>query len=480
MVLLSPNYLLFVTVVFILYFLVPQKYKVFILLVGSISFIALFSINVAVFSLIFTTLNYWWGIILERNRNKPVLKNRIFWLVILLDIAILAFFKYFTTFSKPINIFFFDSAQFSGDVYKNLMIPLGISYYTFQSLGYLIRIDRGSENAERNYFAFALYLIFFPKFLAGPVERSNRFLPQLKNVSSFSFVNLGDGLRLFLWGLFKKVVIADTLYRSVSAVYDNVYTYSGVQLFVILIVGTVYIYCDFSGYTDMALGSAKIFGLNLMDNFNRPFMARNISEFWRRWHISLSSWCNDFIYNPFIVKFRQHGNFTIITGIFLTFFIVGIWHGPNWTFVILGMLQGAAIVYEFFTKRKRLKIATRFRQNTVNALSRILVFFFMSFSMVFFFSKTVSDAIYFIGHIFRNIRFDAGQFKFIGNPSQFLFALFCFLLILIIQVLNEKGKKILSVYLRQPLYLQWIGYFVCAILIYLNYSGIRFFYYMRF
>ncbi|MGN6533010.1 MAG: MBOAT family O-acyltransferase, partial [Ginsengibacter sp.] len=389
-------------------------------------------------------------------------------------------FKYFDVYLKEINSLFFDSGIYLESPYIKIMIPLGISYYTFQCLSYLIRIDRGSEKAQYDFAAFATYVLFFPKFLAGPVERSNHFFPQLKNPGKFNRDQVNDGLRLFLWGLFKKVVIADTLYISVSAVYHDVHQFSGLQLFTVLIVETIYIYCDFSGYTDMALGSAKLFGINLMDNFNRPFLSKNVSEFWRRWHISLSSWCNDFIYNPFIIKFRRFGNVAVTSGIFLTFFIVGIWHGPNLTFVTLGLLQAIAIVYEFYTKRYRIKFASRFSKSSVNSFSRLVVFFYMAFSMVFFFSNTVSDAGYFISHIFRNIHIDSAQFKFIGNLPQFLFALFCFLIIFIVEIFNEKGKKILPLFLKQPVWLRWIGYLTCIVIIYFFYSGTHTFYYMRF
>ncbi len=480
MLLLSFGYLIFLLMVIVTYYVVSDKYKIYVLFFTSLVFIAWFSIGVAFFSLLFTIINYFWGIALENYKNKPALKNKIFWIAIAADISILALFKYFDVYLNEINSLFFDSGIYVESPYIKVMIPLGISYYTFQCLGYLIRIDRGSEKPEYDFAAFATYLLFFPKFLAGPVERSNHFFPQLKKLGNPDMHQINPGLRLFLWGLFKKVVIADTLYGAVSKVYENVHQFSGLQLFTVLIIATIYIYCDFSGYTDMALGSAKLFGINLIDNFNRPFLSKNVSEFWRRWHISLSSWCNDFIYNPFIIKFRRFGNVAVTTGIFLTFFIVGIWHGPNLTFVILGLLQAIAIIYEFYTKKYRLKFASRFKKSTVNTLSRLIVFFYMAFSMVFFFSNTVSDAGYFISHIFSNLHFGAAQFNFISNQPQFFFALFCFLIIFIIEIFNEKGKKILSLFLQQPVWVQWFSYLVCIVLVFVFYSGIETFYYMRF
>lgn len=480
MLFLTYSYFIFITITFLLYYLVSNKYRSYVLFSSSVVFIAAISLKVALFSLLFTSLNYFLGLMLDKFRNKQGIKIKLFWLSIALDVGFLSFFKYFNFFSESINSLFSLFGIHSQIPYLSVIIPIGISYYTFQALGYLIRINRGSEKAEENFGVFATYLLFFPKFLSGPVERSNHFFPQMKKPGSFDRDTISRGLGIFLWGLFKKIVIANNLYEPVSLVYSGVHNYTGISLIIVLLVQIIYIYFDFSGYTDMALGSAKIFGINLIDNFNRPFLARNISDFWRRWHISLSSWCNDFIYNPFIVKYRRFGNSAVITGIFLTFFIVGIWHGANWTFVILGVLQGIAIIYEFYTKRFRLKIAAKFPKNIVNTLSRFIVFLFMSISMVFFFSNNVTDSWYFISHLFAGIHFDLKELSFINSKPEFLFALFCFVILFIIEILNEKGKDLLSLYLKQPVWIRWTGYITCILLIYLFRSDIGTFYYMRF
>lgn len=465
-------------ILLLVYYFIKNQFRVYFLCIASIVFISFLSLSVAVFSLLFTLLNFCSGIVLEKVGKKERIKDILFWVCILLNISILAFFKYFDSFFPQFNRLFFSSWIYSHVPYSTVMIPIGISYYTFQSLGYLIRIDRGSEKAERNFAVFTTFLLFFPKFLSGPVERSNYLLPQLTKPANYHRKNLEIGSRLILWGLFKKLVIADNLYEAVSHVYSNVHGFHGVSLLTVLIVQTIYIYCDFSGYTNIALGIAKCFGINLMNNFNRPFLAKNVSEFWRRWHISLSSWCNDYIYNPFIVKYRRFGKNAVIAGIFLTFFIVGIWHGANLTFVILGLLQGTAIVYEFYTKRYRLKIASRFAKSTVNAVSRIIVFFFMAVSMVFFFANSVSDAFYFISHLFS---FDKIDFNFVGNKYRFVVALLLFMFIFIMEIFNERDKNFLIFYLKQPFFVRWAGYLTCVLLVYLMYSGApTVFYYMRF
>jgi len=472
--------LILISIAFIMYYLVSAKYKSYVLFFCSIIFISFLSISVAIFSLLFTTLNFFLGFGLENKNKSTSFKNGIFWIGIISDILILSFFKYFNSFFHGIDSTFFSSGIYSHFPYRSIMIPIGISYYTFQSMGYLIRIDRGSEKAEHNFFAFATYLLFFPKFLSGPVERSNHFLPQLSKPEKFDQKNIETGVRLFIWGLFKKVVIADNLFGAVSKIYGDVHSFTGISLIILMIIQIIYIYCDFSGYTDMALGLSKLFGIDLIDNFNRPLLSKNISEFWRRWHISLSSWCNDFIYNPFIVKFRRFGNNAVITGIFLTFFIVGIWHGANLTFIILGLLQGIAIVYEFYTKRARLKYASRFSKRTVNRISRLIVFSFVTFSMIFFFANSVGDAFYIISHLFSNIQFNSSEFNFIENKPQFLIALVCFLILFIIEIKNEKGRNLLVHYVKQPFGIRILGYVICIILIYFFHSEFEPFYYMRF
>ncbi|MEO6133646.1 MAG: MBOAT family O-acyltransferase [Ginsengibacter sp.] len=471
---------LFFLLALVSYYLVKKQFQVYVLFFSSIIFIASLSINVAIFSMLFTVLNYFLGLLMEKYRGKPELKLKVFWFSIFLDVAILAFFKYFNFFIDDLSLSLFSSGVYSKVPFHSLMIPLGISYYTFQTLGYLIRVSRGNEKAEHNFAAFATYLLFFPKFLSGPVSRSNHLLPQINQPVKFERNNIEAGAQLFLWGLFKKVVIADNLYGPVTQVYSNVHDYSGTALIIVLLVQIIYIYFDFSGYTDMALGLAKMFGINLIDNFNRPLLAKSISEFWRRWHISLSSWCNDFIYNPFIIKYRRFGNRAVIAGIFVTFFIVGIWHGANLTFVILGLLQGAAIVYEFYTKKYRLKYAARFSKSTVNAVSRIIVFLFMTMSMVFFFSNSVSEAWYFLTHLFSGFRFNLKEFDFINQQPQFAFALCVFIVLFIFEMLNEKGKNLQASFLKQPLWVRWAGYFSCMLLVYVFYSGVETFYYMRF
>src|SRR5665648_529836 len=467
MTFLSFNYLLFLSITFIAYYTVNNKSKYWVIFFSSIIFITLISINVLLFSILYVGLNYFGGLLLYKKKENINSRKVIFWFFLSLNVGILVFFKYINFIFENINSFL-ELFQTSKIHAINLILPVGISYYTFQSIGYLFRINRGFETPEKNVIKFSCFLLFFPKFLSGPVERSNHFLPQISNLSSINQDAVSGGLRLILLGVFKKLVIAENLYYPVNLVYSNVHEYSGTPLVFVLFIQLIYIYTDFSGYTDIALGSAKLLGIDIMDNFKRPFLARSITEFWKRWHISLSSWCNEFIYLPFIIKYRKLGSTAAVLGIFITFTIIGIWHGANWTFVVLGLLQALAISYEFFTKRHRLKFASNFPIWVTNIASRILVFTFMSLSLVFFFSKSLSDAFYFTTHLFENIKFKTSGFELLEDRNKFLNAIFWFIVLFTIEIINEKGEKLQKLFLEKPRLIRWSIYYVMILLIYYN------------
>lgn len=465
----SFHYFLFLFVVFLVYYAVNNKLRWFVLTLASLVFIGTIAPNLILFTLTVTSVNYFLGIVLENSRNKPY-RLWVFWSAIALDIGVLAFYKYVNFVFENINQVLHLFALEPKIPYLSIIIPVGISYYTFQALGYLIRINRGAEKAEKNYFIFTVFLTFFPKFLAGPVERSNHFLPQAHSEIVFRSENITAGLRLFLIGIFKKVVIGNNLIGPISVVYNDLHNYSGIPLLTVFIIQSIHLYCDFSGYTDMALGSARILGINLVDNFNRPFFARSVGEFWRRWHISLSSWCNDFIFSPFIVKYRKMGNKAAIIGIFLSFFVIGIWHGANWTFVMVGILQGLAISYEFYTKKQRLQIAAKLPGKWVVFMSRLLVFLFFCFTLIFFNAHSLSDAWYFITHMFINLKFQITGHRFIYENANFIIALSMFLLLFISEIFREKGTDFATFFMTRPRMLRWAGYYTVILLVF-YYSG---------
>lgn len=472
----SFHYFVFLLITVFLYYGVKNRYRQAVIFIASMLFIATFSLKFMLFAFTFTVINYFFGIWLYKYRETPS-RVKIFWTVVLSDIAALAFFKYINFLMENVDYLV---GIFSNSIdipYLNILIPLGISYYTFQALGYLIRINRRAENAENNFIYFANYMLFFPKFLAGPVERSNLFLPQARAGVSFDADQVSAGLRLFLWGMFKKVVIGDNLSGPVYLLYNNLENYTGISLMVVFLLQAVHLYADFSGYTDMALGIARVFGFKLTPNFNRPFFASSVGEFWRRWHISLSSWCNDFIFAPFIVKYRKYGQYAAITGIFITFFVIGIWHGANWTFVVVGVLQGVAISYEFITKRKRLLIGSKLNPTLVKFISRMLTYLFFSLTLVFFNAKSIGDAWYFISHLFMNVEFKLSGNRLIFDTPGFLIAMFAFSIVFLTEALQEKGTDMKSKFLKQPRWVRWAGYYaLISLIFYFSGSGNTFVY----
>jgi D-alanyl-lipoteichoic acid acyltransferase DltB (MBOAT superfamily) len=251
--------------------------------------------------------------------------------------------------------------------------------------------------------------MFYPQLVAGPIERPQNLLHQFHEEHHFSYENLLIGLRLMLWGLFKKIVIADRLAIYVNQVYRSPDNYSALNIVVATFFFAYQVYFDFAGYSDIALGSARVMGFNLMVNFNHPFQSRNITEFWRRWHISLSTWFNDYLFTPFISTYRDWGKNAIAAGLFITFFISGVWHGAGWNFVIFGVLHGAAMIYEFQTKKFRNKLSKQVPKWWYDRGSQFITFIFLLFAWIFFRSPTFNTALFVVAKIFTPV---SGYFKY--------------------------------------------------------------------
>jgi D-alanyl-lipoteichoic acid acyltransferase DltB (MBOAT superfamily) len=296
----------------------------------------------------------------------------------------------------------------------------------------------GWEKPERKFLNFLLYIFFYPKFLSGPIERSNHFLPQLRVAGSFDAVTVSEGLRIALIGFFKKVVIANQLGTLVNEAYSGMETFSGLNLWIIVLIQPLYLYFDFSGYTDIAIGIAKTYGINLLPNFNRPFLSENMTTFWKRFHISLSLWFNDYIFRQLSFKYRKWGKYASVFAVFITFTLFGIWHGAGWSFMVLGFLQAVAINYEFFTKRQRIKIGSMIPSFWRVLFSRLFTYFFYGVSLIFFFARDLDAAFLFI----------SGMVSFIPGPSVVTiphltsFALSVAILFLIFDYLKEDYDEI--------------------------------------
>jgi D-alanyl-lipoteichoic acid acyltransferase DltB (MBOAT superfamily) len=457
MILNTPQFYIILLFAVILFYSINKKYQWIALITYSILFIGYLSPAFLLYSLVFSVANYIFGLLLIQSRKKTA-TQALFVLFLVIDIGQLVFFKYTNFLIESLNsvIGLLTSAQINK---VSILAPLGISYYTFQSIGYLINVKRGTEKLEKHPGKFVLYNLFFPKFIAGPIERSNRFFPQIREGVQFDPATIRSGVLLIMWGFFKKFVIAERLAIIVNGLHSSVDDFSGSAFIIVFLLQPIHLYLDFSGYTHIALGIGRLFNLKLTDNFNRPFLAQNVSTFWRRWHISLSSWCNDYIFNHIILKRRRWGKLAAAYAVTVTFLIIGIWHGPNWNFVILGLLQVIALNYEFFTRRSRIKLFEKVNSSMVSWFSRAIVYLFFSLTLVFFYSMDVPGSIHFITELFNWENFSLRGHNFGLIRSEFLLIFLSILLVAVYEILAENGIDIQKTIINQKRLIRWSFYY---------------------
>jgi alginate O-acetyltransferase complex protein AlgI len=397
----SLSFCIFFPIVTILYFLIPHKFRWFLLLLASCIFYMAF-IPIYILILFLTIIvDYAAGIYIEKTEGH---KKKIFLIVsLVVTLAILFVFKYF-------NFFILNFEHIAKILHwnyslklLNIILPIGLSFHTFQSMSYVIEVYRGNQKAEKNFGIYALYVMFYPQLVAGPIERPQNLLHQFYEEHKFEYQRVTDGLKLMAWGMFKKVVIADRLAAIVNPVYTQAHDQTGLALFIATVFFAFQIYCDFSGYSDIAIGSAQVMGFKLMDNFNRPYFSKSISEFWKRWHISLSTWFKDYLYISLggnrVSKPRWYFN------LFITFLLSGLWHGANGTFVVWGALNGFYLVFSLWTQNIRNKIAHFFRLDKFIILHKyikiLITFALTCIAWVFFRAENIKDAFYILSSIFK-------------------------------------------------------------------------------
>ena len=391
----SLEFLVFFPVVVLVYFLLPHKYRWFHLLAASCYFYAAFV--PAYLVVIFTTIvvSYFAALSLQKNTGSK--RQRIMLMAVVLNILLLCVFKYYYFFVADANKLF-AHAGVGVSLPLVLLFPLGLSFQTFQVLSYLAEVNRGNYKAENHFGIFALSVIFFPKLTAGPIERPQGLLQQLHKKKSFDFDRVISGLKIMLWGFFKKLVIADRLALYVDEVYLQPAVVGSPSVWLaVLIFFPIQLYCDFSGYSSIAVGAARIFGYDLVDNFRRPFLSLTLSEFWNRWHISLSTWLRDYVYQPVVIFYREHGKWAVVIGLMITFFVSGIWHGAGWHFVVYGLFQGVIIAAEFLSGTKATKLA---KSTFKKWRGRILTYSLWALSLVFFRSADLSQSFIILGKMF--------------------------------------------------------------------------------
>ena len=397
----SFSFVIFLPIVFLLYWFVAKnnlKNQNFLLLVASYFFYACWDYRFLALLIFSTFLDYFTGIKIAESQNSKQKKS---WLLIsvLINLGFLGVFKYYDFFVTS----FADALGILGlaihPTLLHVILPVGISFYTFHGLSYVIDIYNNRITAEKNYVDYALFVSFFPLLVAGPIERATHLLPQFKKERTFNYTQAVNGLRQILWGFFKKVVVADNCAIYVNAVFSDYHHASTIQLISSPILFAFQIYGDFSGYSDIASGTAKLFGIELLRNFNYPFFSRSVSEFWRRWHISLSSWLRDYVYIP--LGGSRVGRYSQVRNIFIIFIISGIWHGANWTYVATLVLHAFYIMPSVLlvTNRNSLELVAKNRVfPSIKEISgMVITLLLFSFSLIFFRSPNMQESFSYIG-----------------------------------------------------------------------------------
>ena len=393
----SISFLIFFIVVTPIYFLFPHKYRWFHLLAASCLFYMAF-IPVYILILGFTiVMDYFVGIMLEKIIGK---KRKLFLVLsIIANMGVLAVFKYYNFFIENITTIaqsFHLPSPISHLPFLNIILPIGLSFHTFQALSYTIEVYRGNQKAEKHFGIYALYVMFYPQLVAGPIERPQNMLHQFHEKKNFNFNNAIVGIQQMLWGLFKKVVVSDLLATYVNSIYNHYEVNTGFTLLFATYAFAIQIYCDFSGYSDIALGSAKVMGFNLMENFSLPYFSKSVTEFWRRWHISLSTWLRDYLYIS--MGGNQKGKLNTYKNLMLTMLLGGLWHGASWNFVIWGFLNGFYLSVE---KILGINFNKSHQLNFFKKCVRVFITFnLISLTWIFFRATTFEQSIFIIQNIF--------------------------------------------------------------------------------
>lgn len=367
------------------------------------------------------------------------------------NISILFFFKYFHFFIDNIILF---SQYFNIQLQQpnwHILLPVGLSFHTFQAMSYTIEVYRGNQTSEKHFGIYALYVMFFPQMVAGPIERPQHMLPQFYKEHFFDEARVVSGLRLMLWGFFKKIVIADRAAIIVDQVYGSPQAYGGLSIIWASILFAFQIYCDFSGYSDIAIGAARVLDFKLMTNFKRPYFSASITEFWHRWHISLSSWFRDYLYIP--LGGNRIRLTRTIANLFITFIISGLWHGADWKFLIWGGLNGLFIIVEFLWKKNQWPSIFN---KLPNSISILWTFILISISWIFFAAHSVKDAFILFTKVFNRHEFLVNWKDIVLNKDSQMAGLFI-LVLLLLELIQEKSIQIRQ-FQFQSVWIRWSVY----------------------
>lgn len=467
----SLQFLIFLPIVAVLYFVIPKKVRYIWLLLASYFFYMCWNAKYALLMLFSTAVTYLGSLGIDYFSKRQwdekkirTAKKLCVAFSFILNLAVLVFFKYssflldnvqkaFSAVNISLNVPTFD-----------IILPVGISFYTFQALSYTMDVYRNEIYAEKNFLRYALFVSFFPQLVAGPIERSKNLLKQLSVPSKFSYKNFLEGLLLMLWGYFMKVVLADRIAIFVDTVYGDFGNFGGWYLIVATVLFAFQIYCDFGGYSVIAMGAAKILGIDLMENFNAPYLSCSTSEFWRRWHISLSTWFRDYLYIP--LGGNRKGKLRKYINLMIVFLVSGLWHGASWSFVIWGGLNGLWQIVGEVSKPIRLKVTTALRLNRDSfghkLLQTLTTFVLIDFTWIFFRADRLEDALKILAGMVRRLNpivlFDESLYSCGLDRKDFSVMLIALAILWIADIAKKKGVRIRQKIMEQDFWFQ------CAII----------------
>lgn len=489
----SLNFLIFFPIVTLIYFVIPQRIRYIWLLVCSYYFYMCWNAEYAVLLFVSTFITWLSGIAINKTEGKDeeeqLRRRGIVAISFILNLSILFFFKYTGFLATNLNrAFGLIGIQLVIPKF-DILLPVGISFYIFQALSYTVDVYRGDVRVEKNLLRYMLFVSFFPQLVAGPIERSSHLLDQFYEKHQFDYDRVCRGLMVMLWGGFQKVLVADRLAVLVDQVFNYNSYYEGFEILVAAVFFAFQIYCDFAGYSNIAIGASQVLGFDLMQNFRQPYLAGNIADFWRRWHISLTSWFKDYLYIP--LGGNKKGKWKKYRNIMVVFLTSGIWHGANWTYVIWGGLNGIFQIIGAETSNLRSCIKNRLgiREKSFSwrILSTLVTFALVDLTWIFFRAASLKDAVSIIQKLFSVfnpwVLVDGTLYELGLSKIDFWIGILAIIVLLVVDLLHEKGIQLREAILRQNLWFRWIIYFtvIFSILIFgfygPNYDAAQFIYF---
>ena len=450
------------------YYAIPRNYRWMLLLAGSYYFYMSWKLEYVFLIIASTIVDYIAGIRMEAN---PALRNKRFFLImsLVVNLGLLFTFKYFNFFNENIReVFNIFSITYHIPA-LDLLLPVGISFYTFQTLSYTIEVYRGNYRAERHLGYFALYVAYFPQLVAGPIERPGNLLPQLRQHHEYSYSNVTDGLKLMAWGFFKKLVIGDRIAIFVDHVYSTPADFHGMNLLIPTMLFHIRVYCDFSAYSDIAIGTARLMGVNLTVNFDRPLFANSFRNFWRRWHITLTRWVMDYLFKPLITRVNHWGLYGRFFAITVSFTIIGLWHGAAWGMILFGFTNGLLVASESVNWPWQRWMAKWLHPRLKDIINGIFVFVAICLTVVSFRANSTADLLVIYKNIFTAPMTPVSMKMFNYDYYNLFVLLGCMLFAGMIEYL-QRDKQLICDWINQ--YKPWIrwSFYIAVMLIILNFG----------